>query len=209
LAAKKITVLAVDDHALLREGIQDILNGAGDMALIGQAGDGDEAVEQYRALRPDVTLMDIQMPGRNGLEALVAIRAISPDARVIMLTAFRGTSQARQSIRLGAAGYLLKSMAQKELCDAIRVVHAGGKYIPARIAAELVAGASDSTLSESEIEVLKLVALGFSNKRIGEALSVPEETVKSRMKGILAKLAANDRTHAVMIALKRGIIDMA
>lgn len=208
MTTRKITVLAVDDHPLLRQGIASILESADDIELIGQARDGAEAIEKHQALRPDVTLMDIQMPGMTGIDALVAIREATSDARVIMLTVYRGESQARRAIKAGAMGYLLKSMVQKELRDAIRIVHRGGKYIPAQIAVELATALSDEVLSESEISVLKLVAIGFSNKRVAATLDVPEETIKSRMKSILAKLAANDRTHAVMIAVKRGIIDL-
>jgi DNA-binding NarL/FixJ family response regulator len=204
----RITVLAVDDHPLLRQGIASILESADDIELVGQARDGAEAIDKHRTLRPDVTLMDIQMPGMSGIDALVAIRDAFPEARVIMLTVYRDESQARRAIKAGAAGYLLKSMVQKELREAIRIVHRGGKYIPAQIAVELTVSMSDEVLTESEIGVLKLVALGFSNKRVAVALDVPQETVKSRMKSILAKLAANDRTHAVTLAVKRGIIDL-
>ena len=208
MTTPRITVLAVDDHPLLRQGIASILESADDIELVGQARDGAEAIDKHRTLRPDVTLMDIQMPGMSGIDALVAIRDAFPEARVIMLTVYRDESQARRAIKAGAAGYLLKSMVQKELREAIRIVHRGGKYIPAQIAVELTVSMSDEVLTESEIGVLKLVALGFSNKRVAVALDVPQETVKSRMKSILAKLAANDRTHAVTLAVKRGIIDL-
>jgi len=204
----KISVLAVDDHPLLLQGIASILEGAEDIELVGEARDGQDAVTQYSALRPDVALMDVQMPVMNGIDALIAIREWHADARVIMLTVSRGEAQARRAIRAGAAGYLLKSMVQKELRDAIRVVHGGGKYIPAQLALELANGGDDGGLSEAEVEVLKLVAKGLSNKRVGVALEIPEDSVKSRMRSILAKLSANDRTHAVMIALKRGLIDI-
>ena len=208
VASNKISVLAVDDHPLLLQGIASILETAEDIALVGEASDGRDATEQYAILRPDITLMDVQMPVMNGIDALIAIREAHPEARVIMLTVYRGEAQARQAIRAGAAGYLLKSMVQKELREAIRIVHGGGKYIPTQIALELANGVPDDGLSTAEVDVLRLVSRGLSNKRIGVALDVPEELVKSRMKSILSKLSASDRTHAVMIALQRGIIDI-
>ena len=201
-------MLAVDDHPLLLQGIASLLEAAEDIELVGEARDGQDAIAQYSALRPDVTLMDVRMPLMNGIEALIAIRELHADARVIMLTVSRGEAQARRAIRAGAAGYLLKSMVQKELREAIRIVHAGGKYIPAQIALDLANGVVEEGLTEPEVEVLKLVSKGLSNKRVGVVLGVPEESVKSRMRSILAKLSANDRTHAVMLALQRGIIDI-
>jgi DNA-binding NarL/FixJ family response regulator len=206
---QRISVLAVDDHPLLREGIASVLDGAGDISLVAQAASGREAIEMYRLHRPDVTLMDIQMPGMNGIETLIEIRREFPNARLIMLTVYRGDAQARSAIKAGAAGYLLKSMVQKELRETIRVVHSGQRYIPAEIASELANSMAYEELSGVEIDVLRLVAAGFSNKRVAAALQIPEETVKSRMKNILAKLGASDRTHAVTLALKRGIIDMS
>lgn len=208
LVDNRISVLAVDDHPLLREGIASVLEGASDIALIAQAASGQEAIELYRLHRPDVTLMDIQMPGMNGIETLTEIRSEFPQARLIMLTVYRGDAQARNAIKAGAAGYLLKSMVQKELRETIRIVHSGQRYIPTEIASELANSMAYETLTDVEIEVLRLVAAGFSNKRVAAALDAPEETVKSRMKSILGKLGASDRTHAVTLALKRGIIDM-
>jgi DNA-binding NarL/FixJ family response regulator len=208
VASTRISVLAVDDHPLLLQGIASILQGAEDIELVGEARDGQDAVAQYGALRPDVALMDVQMPVMNGIDALIAIRERHADARVIMLTVSRGEAQARRAIRAGAAGYMLKSMVQKELREAIRIVHGGGKYLPAQIALELANNRDDDGLSEAEVEVLKLVSKGLSNKRVAVALDIPEDSVKSRMRSILAKLVANDRTHAVMIALKRGLIDI-
>lgn len=201
-------MLAVDDHPLLREGIASILEAAEDIELVGEARDGRDAVAQYATLRPDVTLMDVQMPVMSGIDALLAIREHDPEAKVIMLTVYRGEAQARQAIRAGAAGYLLKAMVQRELREAIRIVHAGGKYIPTQLALELANSVAGTSLSAGEIEVLELASKGLSNREIGVALAVPEETVKSRMKSILAKLSANDRTHAVTIALKQGFIDI-
>ena len=208
LSENRISVLAVDDHPLLREGIASVLEGASDLKLVAQAASGREAIEMYRQHRPDVTLMDIQMPGLNGIETLIEIRKEFPSARLIMLTVYRGDAQARNAIKAGAAGYLLKSMVQKELRETIRIVHSGQRYIPAEIASELANSMAYESLSEVEIEVLRLVATGFSNKRVAAALEVPEETVKSRMKSILGKLGASDRTHAVTLALKRGVIEM-
>ena len=181
---------------------------AADIELVAQAASGAEAIELHRAHRPDVTLMDIQMPGRSGIETLIDIRQEFPTARVIMLTIYRGEAQARNAIKAGASGYLLKSMVQKELRDAIRSVHAGQRYIPAEIATQLANSMAYEELSQAEIEVLRLVATGFSNKRVAAGLEIPEETVKSRIKSILSKLSASDRTHAVTLALQRGIIDI-
>lgn len=208
LLDSRISVLAVDDHPLLREGIASVLEGANDIELIAQAASGEEAIAMYREHRPDVTLMDIQMPGMNGIETLSRIRREFPTARCIMLTVYRGDTQARSAIKAGAAGYLLKSMVQKELRETIRVVHSGQRYIPSEIASELAHNIAYESLSTGEIDVLRLVAAGFSNKRVAAALSAPEETIKSRMKSILGKLGASDRTHAVTLALKRGIIEM-
>ncbi len=204
----RISVLAVDDHPLLREGIASVLEGASDIQLVAQASSGREAIELHRLHKPDVTLMDIQMPEMNGIETLTEIRKESPQARFIMLTVYRGDAQARNAIKAGAAGYLLKSMVQKELRETIRIVHSGQRYIPTEIASELANSMAYETLTDVEIEVLRLVAAGFSNKRVAATLNVPEETVKSRMKSILGKLGASDRTHAVTLALKRGIIEM-
>ena len=203
MTTQRIKVLVVDDHPLLRQGIEDILAGSPEMQLVGRAGDGIDAVAQFCLLRPDVTLMDMHMPGMNGLEALTAILGLVPDARVLMLSLHRDEARIRSAIAAGAAGYLHKSLASAALCEAIRTVHAGSVY--QAVSTAQVAGRS---LSEGEIEVLKLAGLGYSNRRIGESIGVPEETVKSRMKSILAKLSANDRTHAVMLALQRGIIAM-
>ena len=203
-----IRVMTVDDHPLLREGIAAVIEGQADMKLIGEATNGREAIERYRALRPDVTLMDLRMPEINGIEAIAAIRSEFPGARIIVLTTYTGDVQALGALKAGASAYLLKSMLRKDLLDTIRTVHAGKRRIPPEIATEIAEHAADDALTEREIEVLRKVALGNSNKQIAAQLSISEGTVKAHMKSILPKLTARDRTHAVMIAVKRGIIDV-
>jgi DNA-binding NarL/FixJ family response regulator len=193
---------------MLREGIAAVLAGEPDMVLIAEASNGREAVEQFRAHQPDVTLMDVQMPEVNGIDAIIKIREEFPNARIIVLTTYSGDAQAARAFKAGAAGYLLKNMLRKELIDTIRMVHAGKKRIPAEIAVEIAEHHSDDALTEREIEVLRTVAAGNANKRVAQLLNVSEETVKAHMKNILSKLGANDRTHAVTIALKRGIIQI-
>ena len=205
---RSIRVLAVDDHPLLREGIASILGAHSDLQMIGEASNGREAIDQFRVHRPDVTLMDLQMPEVNGIDAVIAIRDEFPDARIIVLTTYQGDVQVIRALRAGACGYLLKSHLRKELLDAIRAVHAGHKRIPPDVAAQLAQHATDESLSPREIEVLRLVAAGNANKQIAALLSITEETVKGHLKNILAKLGANDRTHAVTIGLKRGIIEI-
>jgi len=204
---KKLRILAVDDHALLREGLAAVMNGEQDMELVAQAASGEEAIALFRTHRPDITLIDIQMPGLSGIDAMVTIRSEFPSARFIVLTTYQGDVQALRALKAGASGYLLKSMLRKELLDTIRSVHAGKRRIPPEIAAELADHVTDDALSEREIEVLKRVATGHSNKAIASQLSVSEAAVKANMKSVLSKLNANDRTHAVMIALKRGFLD--
>jgi DNA-binding NarL/FixJ family response regulator len=199
-----ITVLAVDDHPLVREGIGAVLAGERDITLVAEAANGREAIECFRAHHPEVTLMDLQMPQMSGLDAMIKIREEFPSARIIVLTTYQGDIQALRAIRAGAAGYLLKSMVRKELAGTIRSVHAGKRHIPAEIAAELAAHVADDTLSPREIEVLRLVAVGNSNKQIAAQLTIVEETVKAHISNILSKLGANDRTHAVTIATARG-----
>ncbi len=203
-----IRILTVDDHQLLREGIAAVLDGQEDMTLVGQAGSGLEAVESFRRLRPDVTLMDLRMPDMSGIEAISAIRAEFPNARIIVLTTYAGDAQAAASLKAGAAGYLLKNLVRKELIETIRVVHAGKRRVPPEIATEIAEHVADDALSKREIEILRRVAAGKSNKLIAAELDISEGTVKTHMKSILAKLDASDRTHAVTIALKRGILDL-
>lgn len=203
-----IRVLAVDDHSLLREGIATLLAAQPDMKLVGEASNGHEAIEQFRVHKPDVTLMDLQMPEMNGVDAIMAICGEFPRARIIVLTTYTGDVQVLRALKAGARGYLLKNLLRKELLETIRLVHAGHKRIPPEIANELAEHATDESLSEREIEVLRMVAGGNANKEIGARLDITEETVKGHLKNIMAKLGANDRTHAVTIALKRGIIEL-
>jgi DNA-binding NarL/FixJ family response regulator len=204
--AKVIKVFAVDDHPLLREGIAAVIQGEPDMVLVAEATNGQEAIERFRLHRPDVTLMDIQMPGMDGVDMMNAIRSEFPGSRFIVLTTYQGDVQALRAIRAGAAGYLLKNMLRKDLLDTIRVVNNGKRVIPPAIAANLAEHLADDALSDREIDVLRSVAAGNSNKLIAEQLSISEATVKGHMKSILSKLGANDRTHAVTIALNRGFI---
>jgi DNA-binding NarL/FixJ family response regulator len=203
-----IRVMIVDDHPFLRDGIAAVLDGKPDMLLVAEATNGREALERFRECRPDVTLMDLQMPEMGGIDAIVAIRAEFPAARIAVLTTYRGDVQALRAFKAGASGYLLKSSLRKELLETIRTLHAGKRRIPPEIAAEIAEHASDESLTAREVDVLRRVAGGLSNKQVAAALSISEETVKAHMKNILAKLGANDRTHAVTIALKRGIIDV-
>jgi DNA-binding NarL/FixJ family response regulator len=206
--AYMIGVLSVDDHALLREGIAALVNAESDMKLIAEASNGQEAMEMFRLHRPDVTLMDLQMPALNGIEAIIGIRSEFPDARIIVLTTYTGDVQMLRALRAGARGYLLKGNVPRELLDTIRAVHAGQKRIPPEVAAELAEHAVGEELSSREISVLQLIASGNANKEIAGRLSIVEDTVKSHITNILAKLGANDRTHAVTIGLKRGIIEL-
>ena len=204
---KAIRVLAVDDHPLLREGIAAVIQGEADMELIAEATNGQEAIERFRQYRPDVTLMDIQMPGINGIETIAEIRGEFPHAKFVVLTTYQGDVQAIRALKAGATGYLLKSMLRRDLLETIRAVNAGRRRIPVEIATELAEHVTEDALSDREVEVLRLVASGNSNKIIGSQLFVSEATVKGHMKSILAKLGANDRTHAVTIAIRRGFID--
>lgn len=203
-----IRILAVDDHPMLREGIAALVASQSDMKLVAEASTGREALEQFRKHRPDLTLMDLQMPDMDGIEAMVAICSEFPEARIIVLTTYKGDVQVVRALKAGARAYLLKGLLRKELLETIRAVHAGKKCIPPEVAAELAEHAIDETLTSREIDVLRLIAGGNANKLIGDRLSITEETVKGHVKNILSKLGASDRTHAVAIALKRGIIDL-
>jgi DNA-binding NarL/FixJ family response regulator len=201
-----IRILAVDDHALVRKGIAAILASQPDMSLVAEASNGREAVEQFRSHRPDITLMDLQMPEMNGLDAMIAIRAEFPDARIIMLTTYAGDVQVLRAMKVGARGYLLKTLLDKELLETIRAVHAGKKVLSAEASYELAEHVSSDALTPAEIDVLRLIAAGHANKQIANQLSITEDSVKGRVKSILSKLGATDRTQAAMIGVRRGII---
>ena len=203
-----IRVLTVDDHPLLRDGIAALIGSEEDMELIGEASNGREGLDLFRKFRPDVTLMDLQMPEMNGIDAIGAIRGEFPEARIIVLTTHPGDVQVSRALKAGARAYLMKGELRKELLETIRAVHAGQKRLSSEVAAEIAEHVTDSSLTPREIDVLRLVASGNANKEVGARLSLTEVTIKSHMKNILAKLGANDRTHAVTIALKRGIIDL-
>ena len=206
--SRTIRVLAVDDHALLRQGIASLVNAEPDIELIAQAATGREAIEQFRKHRPDVTLMDLQMPGMSGIEATIGIRSEFPNARILVLTTYEGDVQMLRAFRAGARGYLLKNMPPSELLDVIRQVHAGKKRIPSEIASQLLDHMSDELLTEREVEVLREVADGNRNREIAARLFISEETVKVHIKHIMEKLGAADRTQAVSIGLRRGIIQL-
>jgi len=205
---KKIRVLAVDDHPIVRQGIAGLLAVQPDMALVAEAANGREAIQQFRAHRPDITLMDLRIPEIGGLDAIIAIRGEFPDARIIVLTTYAGDVQVLRAVKAGAQGYLLKNLMDKELLDTIRAVHAGKKALSPEASFELAEHAMDDSLTPAEIAVLRLIAAGNANKQIADQLSIKEDTVKARVKNILSKLGANDRTHAAMIGVKRGIIDV-
>lgn len=207
-AITPIRVLAVDDHPLVREGITGLIAIQPDMILVGEAANGREAIHQFRAHCPDITLMDLQMPEMNGLDAMIAIRNEFPEARIIVLTTYVGDTQIVRALKAGARGYLLKNTLHKELLDTIRAVHAGKKSLSPEASLEIAEHATDDALTPAEISVLRLIAAGNANKQIADQLSITEESVKSRVKNILSKLGANDRTHATTIALKRGIIEL-
>jgi DNA-binding NarL/FixJ family response regulator len=204
---KKIRIFTVDDHPLLREGIAAVIERQEDMVLVGEATNGQEAIEGFRLHRPDVTLMDLQMPEVNGIDAIIAIRREFSNARIVVLTTFHGDIQALRAFKAGASGYLLKGMLRKELVETIRTVHAGRRRIPPEVAAQLAEHAIEDALTAREIDILTRVAKGNSNKIIASQLDISEATVKYHLKSILSKLGANDRTHAVTIALKRGFIE--
>jgi len=204
----QIRILAVDDHVLVREGISVLLSTEPGMVLVGEACNGREAIQQFRAHRPDITLMDLQMPEMNGLDAITAIRGEFPEAKIIVLTTYQGDVQILRALKAGARGYLLKNTFHKELIETIRAVHAGKKALSPEASYEIAEHATDDALTPAEINVLRLIAAGNANKQIADQLSITEETVKGRVKNILSKLGANDRTQAAMIGLKRGIIEL-
>jgi DNA-binding NarL/FixJ family response regulator len=206
--SKKIRILAVDDHPVLRQGIAALIEDESDMTLVAEALNGREAIQQFRTHKPDVTLMDLQMPEMNGLDAMIAIRGEFPEARIIVLTTYSGDVQAMRAIQAGARAYLLKNSLHKELLNTIRAVHAGRKSLSPEVSFELAEHAAEDTLSPLEVRVLRLIAEGNSNKEIAARLSVTEDSVKGHVRNILSKLGANDRTHAAMIGVKRGIIEL-
>jgi DNA-binding NarL/FixJ family response regulator len=202
-----IRTLVVDDHSLFREGIVGLLADQADMQLVAEASNGREAIQQFRAHRPDVTLMDLQMPEMSGLDAVIAIRGEFPEAKIIVLTTYTGDAQVLRALKAGARAYLLKNLLHRELLETIRGVHAGKKALSPEASFELAEHAMDDPLTPIEVAILRLIAAGNGNKQIADQLSTTEETVKGRIKSILSKLNANDRTHAATIALKRGIIE--
>lgn len=206
MTSRPITVLAVDDHPILRGGIVAVIEDEGDMKVVGEAATAGEALSIYASCRPDIVLMDLQLPDMSGLEAIISLRRAHPSARIIVLTTYEGDVLARRALKAGAVGYLLKSMIRKDLVDAIRIVHAGRKHIPESIATSLAEHCQDDDLTGREVEVLKALSEGISNKIIASRLFISEATVKAHMKSILQKLGASDRTHAVGIATIRGFL---
>ena len=204
----QIRILVVDDHAVIRQGIAVLVGTQPDMTLVAETGNGREAIQQFRAHRPDITLMDLVMPEMNGIDAIVAIRGEFPGAKVVVLTTYKGDAQILRALKAGAQGYLLKNTFHKELLETIRAVHAGRKALSPEASYELAEHATDEALTPAEVLVLRLIAAGNANKEIAERLSVSEETVKGQVRNILSKLGANDRTQAAMIGLKRGIIEL-
>jgi DNA-binding NarL/FixJ family response regulator len=205
---RPIRILLVDDHPVLREGVASILEDRTDMIVVGEASDGAEGIARFRELRPDVTLMDLQMPNVGGLEAIISIRKEFPDARILVLTTYAGDAQAVRALKAGATGYLLKGSLRTEMLDAILNVHRGRRHVQGEVACEIAHHVSDEPLSDREIAVLRLVAEGKSNKEIAQTLDLSEETIKAHLKNMFAKLDVSDRTHAVTIAVRRGIIEL-
>ena len=205
--AGPIRILAVDDHPVVRQGIAGLVAVHADMSLVAEASNGREAIQQFRAHHPDVTLMDLQMPEMNGLDATIAIRGEFPESRIIVLTTYAGDVQVLRALKAGARGYLLKNSLHKELLETIRSVHAGKRALSTEVSYQLAEHATDDALTPAEVRVLQLIAEGNANKEIAAQLSISEETVKGQVRNILSKLDANDRTHAAMIGLKRGIIE--
>jgi DNA-binding NarL/FixJ family response regulator len=203
-----VRVLVVDHHPLLREGVAAMLMGKSDLAIVGEAGDAREAIEKFRALKPDVTIMDLQMPRMSGIDAMRAIRLEAPKARIVVLTSFAGDVLATRALKAGAHAYVLKERVREDLPDIIRAVHSGMKRIEPVVAQQIAYYASDPTLTSREIEILQLVSSGHSNKLIGKTLTISEETAKTHVRNIIAKLGASDRTHAVTLAVRRGIMQL-
>ena len=208
MSDQKIRILVVDDHPVLRDGVAAILANQADMEMVGEARNGGEAVERFRALRPDVTLMDLQMPGMNGVAAIAAIRSDYPGARIIVLTTYTGDVQAVRALKAGAVGYLLKNSLRTELIDAIRDVHRGQRRVQRDVADEIALHVIDEVLTGREIAILQLVAIGMANKQVASELGLSEETIKGHLKNIFSKLDVADRTHAVTVAARRGIIEL-
>lgn len=204
----RIRVLAVDDHPMIRDGIAAAVRAESDMEFAGEGSNGREAIYQHRTLRPDVTLLDLNMPLMNGVDALHAIREESPEARIVVLTTYRGDALAVRALKAGAMGYLLKSSLRKELLSAIRAAHEGRRYVPTDVAAAIAEHVGAADLSDREMDVVRRVAAGLSNKEIANQLALSEETVKTYMKSLMTKLKANDRSHAVAIAMERGLLDL-
>ena len=205
--AGPIRILAVDDHPIVRQGIAGLVAVHSDMSLVAEASNGREAIQQFRTHHPDVTLMDLQMPAMGGLDAMIVIRGEFPDARIIVLTTYAGDAQSQRALKAGARAYLLKNLLHKELLETIRAVHAGKKTVSPEVSFQLAEHATDDALTPAEVRVLRQIAEGNANKEIAAQLSISEETVKGQVRNILSKLGANDRTHAAMIGLKRGIIE--
>jgi DNA-binding NarL/FixJ family response regulator len=205
---KSIRILAVDDHPLVRQGISGLLAVQSDMGLVAEASNGRDAIQQFRAHRPDVTLMDLQMPEMSGLDAIIAIRNEFPEARIVVLTTYTGDVQILRALKAGARAYLLKSLLHKELLETIRAVHAGKKTLSPEASFQLAEHLTDDALTPAEIKVLRLIAAGNANKQIADQLAISEETVKSQVKNILSKMGASDRTHAAVIGIRRGIIEV-
>ena len=203
-----IRILSADDHPLVRQGIVGLVSVEPDMQVVAEAANGREAIQQFRSHRPDITLMDLQMPEVSGFDAIIAIRGEFPDARIIVLTTFAGDVQVLRAMKAGARGYLLKDTLHKELLETVRAVHAGRKFLSPEASYQLAEHATDDALTPAEIRVLRMIAGGNANKEIAGALSLSEETIKGQVRSILSKLGAKDRTHAVMIGLKRGIIEL-